>query len=341
MMRCAPSRKAAVAAACALAFAAALPIPLVPAGTGTAGTVLRLSGGSFEPYRFAHARLECEAGIRGHVDAVGTDWNGGERLLYEARYDAWTMAIDLVFYVDEGLKGIEIEADTGSGRQGLNIDLATLALAKAVPNEAELDRRASLRDLPLPFSSPKQARLPAAFRLDASGLSDAASQIAASCFCLDPQTGVLAVLAIFIMSASTLAAMWRRMPPRASLVLTLGLSLLATAAVAVVIPREPRIIIAELPRPKGEGPLPISGDYALDPAVPDGSPVVRYSTSDPGGLSFLAVSTPGKEGIPLSVLEGREGSLVFSSPPSVVARGGSLELHFERWTTGWMSWQHE
>jgi len=340
-MRCAPPRKTIVSLAMALAFAGALPLALMPIETGTSGAGLRLSGGSFEPYRFTHARLECEAGIRGHVEAIGTDWNGGRRLLYEGRNEAWTEAADLVFYVDETLKGIEIEADTGSGRQSLSLDIASLALANAVPDDAELARRAALRDLPLPFSSPRQAKMPAAFRLDASDLSDAASQIAAACFCLDPPTGVLAVLAVFIVAASGLTAMRRRMPPRASLALTLGLSVLATAAVVIVLPREPRIIIAELPQSRGEGSISHSGELVLDSGASDGGPVMRYLTSDPGNLSFLAVSTPGKGGIPLSVMEIREGSFVFSSPPAVFSRSGGLGLHFERWTTGWMAWQDE
>jgi hypothetical protein len=341
MMRCAPSRKAAAAFAFALAFAGALPFPPMPAKAGTAGAGLRLSGGSFEPYRFAHARLECEAGILGQVAAVGTDWNGGKRLLYEGQNEAWTESIDLVLYVDEGLKLIEIEADTGNGRQGLSLDLSTLALRTAAPGDAELARRAALRDLPLPFSSPRQARLPATFRLAASGLSDAASQIAASCLCLDPPTWALAALAIFIAAASGLAAVRRRMPPGASFALTLGLSVLAVAAVVVLLPREPRLIIAELPRPRDGATMPYRGDLVLDSGASDGAPVMRYSTSDPDSLSFFAVSTPGKSGIPLSVMETREGSFVFSSPPAVFAGSGGLELRFERWTTGWMTGEEE
>lgn len=340
-MRCATSWKAAVALAFVLSFAGAPPFSPMPAEAEMAGSGLGLSWESFEPYRFARARLACEAGIRGRVGAVGTDWNGGKRLLYEGRNEAWTDSIDLAFYVDEGLKSIEIEADTGAGRQGLSLDLSVPALSQAVPGDAELARRAALRDLPLPFSTPRQARPPAAFALAASGLSDAASQIAAACLCLDPPTAALAALALFIATVSLLAATRRRMAPGASLAMTLGLSALAVAAVVMFLPREPRIIIAELPRPLVEGSMPYSGDLVLDSGAPDGGSVMRYSTSNPGGLSFFGVSTPGESGVPLSVLEEREGNLVFSSPPAVIAGNGVLELRFERWTTGWLAWQGE
>lgn len=341
MTRCRPSTKAAIALASVLVFAGALPFPAMLVKAGAAGAGLRLSGGSIDPYRFAHSRLECEAGFRGHVSAVGTDWNGETRRLYEGQNEAWTEAIDLVFYVDEDLKSIRVDAETGSGRQSLALDLATLALGRTAPDEAELARRVALRGLPLPFSLPRQSRLPAAFRLEASGLSDAASQIAASCLCLDPPTRAIAALAFFIAAASGLAGMKRRMRPSASLAATLGLSMLAVAAVILLLPRNPRIIIAELPRPQVEGSMPYSGKLVLDSGAPDGASVVRYSASDPGDLSFMAVSTPGKRGIPLSVMEAREGSFVFSSPPVVFARNGGLDLQFERWTTGWMAWQDE
>lgn len=341
MIRYAQSRKPAMALAFALVCAGFLPFPPIRAQAEAVGTNLRLSGGSFAPYRFTHARLESDAGIIGDVRVTGTDWNGGTRPLYAGRNEAWAGAIDLVFYIDEGLKSLEIDAETGSGRQSLSIDLSTLALAKAVPDDAELARRASLRDLPLPFSSPRQARPPENFELAASGLADAASQIAASCLCLDPPTEALAALALFIAAAAGLAAMKRRMQPKTALAATLGLSLLAVAAVILFLPREPRITIADLPRSRGEVSMPYRGNLVLAPGAASGVSVMRYLTSDPPDLSFMAISTPGKSGISLSLMEAQPGSFVFSSPPVVVARGAGLELHFERWTTGWMVWQDE
>lgn len=341
MIRCAPPSKPAMSLVFALVFMGVFPSLPLRATAETAGTSLRLSGGSFVPYRFTHATLECDAGIIGDVRMTGADWGGGTRLLYEGRSKAWAGSIELVFYVDEGLKSLEIEAETGNGRQTLFLDLAPLALAKAAPDDAELARRAFLRDLPLPYSSPRQSKSPASMQLAASGLSDAASQIAASCLCLEPPTGALAALALFIMTAAGLAGLKRRMRPGMSGTATVGLSVLALAAVILLLPREPRITIVDLPRPQGEGSMTYSGQLALESGKEGGASVMRYSTSNHAGLSFAAISTPGKGGIPLLAIEARPGDFVFSSPPVVVAKDAGLELHCERWTTGWMSWQDE
>lgn len=341
MIRCAPPKRPAMSLVFALVLAGVFPFLPLQAPAEAAGTGLRLSGGTFAPYRFTHVRLECEAGIVGDVRVTGDDWNGKKRLLYEGQSKAWAGSIELVFYVDEGLKSLAIEAETGNGRQNLSLDLAALALSKAVPDAAELARRTFLRDLPLPYSSPRQLKSPVAMEMAASGLSDAASQIAASCLCLEPPTRVLAALAFFIVAAAGLAASKRRMRPGMALAATLGLSILALAAVIILLPREPRMIIVDLPRPQGEGAMAYRGRLALESGMVDGASVMRYSASSSAGLSFTAVSTPGKSGIPLSIIEARPGSLVFSSPPIVVAKGAGLELHCERWTTGWMSWPDE
>lgn len=339
MIRCAPSGRKVVAFFFALVFPVASSLVPLQAQAGSQGTGLRLTDAVFEPYRFTHAKLESEAGIIGDIRVTGMDWNGGSRLLFSGRSKAWTKSVDVVFYVDESLKSLAIDAETGSGRQTLTLDLAALALGEAVPDDAELARRAMLRDLPLPFTSPRQTRPPRIFLLAASGLSDAASQIAAACIALEPPTKALGALSLFIVAASGLAALRRRMRPASALTATVCLSLLALSAVAFLIPREPRIIIAHLPQPEGEGPLPYRGDLVLGEDAAGEASVIRYSTSDSGWLSFVAISTPGDRGIPLAVMEARPGSFVFSSSPVVTARGTDLELHCERWTTGWMAWQ--
>jgi len=341
MMRCTTPARPVLRLGFALVFAGAFPFLSLQSPADAAGNGLRLLSGDFAPYRFARARLQCEAGITGEVRVTGTEWNGGKRLLYEGRSKAWTGTMDLVFYVDEGLRSLAIDAETGNGRQDLSLDLAILALSEVVPDDAELGRRAFLRDLPLPYSSPRQARSPVAIQLAASGLSDAASQIAAACLCLEPPTRALAALALFIAAAAGLAAVRRRMRPGMSLAMTLGLSILAVTAVILLLPREPRITIADLPRPQGEGSMAYRGRLALEPGTEKGASVMRYSTSDNAGLSFMAISTPGESGISLSVIEARPGSFVFSSPPVVVAKDAGLELHCEQWTTGWISWQGE
>lgn len=291
-----------------------------------------LEGGPCIPWRFADLRLESPGGILGKVEVWGGFWDGPDLLLYREEVGAWTSSLPIRVYIDESLSWLEARAEgpTGPIRARLELDAADPGLA-SLPGEAV--RRARMRSLVPAWTRAGDGYLPAAIDLGASSPDKAAREVLGSLPLGPPPLASLGILGLFALGATIAAGLPGRKGHRPLAAIVIA-SLAAAALCLALLPRQPRLVVVELPPPDGRGL--VSGRLAASQARPRSQAVTHYASElGASGLSFFVLSTPGKGGIELEALALPGDDLVFSRPPLVAGEDGSFFLSSDLPVTGW------
>ena len=344
-------------------LALALAQPRLPAQTPLAapgssgGSDLRLEGGPFLDYRINRARLLSDSGIEGLVRVEGRLWDGRSVDLFAARAAASTGAMDIAFYLDEGMRGFEVLVDGPVGTERLEVDLATEtasepATAGSAPTAGggRTEVVALLRGLEPPTRVALGPPLPPAIDIENSSLSGAGSR-ALSAFARPAPRRAWPILLLLAAVGIVAAGVPRPEGRRRRLALILPCAAAASATVGLAFAAAPvsTLFVAVFPAYRASAPLSGVLDRRVEPRA--GYSLVSYAPGQaegksqaalpvparPGGsIELLGIAAPVERGIPLDDLDQLGSDLRFASPPSITSRGGRLLVGADELLTGWV-----
>lgn len=305
----------------------------------TASPGLHLEGGPFLPYRLNHAVAVDAEGLSGLIEVSGVRWDGARVSLFRAEQEAQSQSVELAFYVDEDIRGLELKRD---GVREWAIDLAAEEGKTSTISAEETALRARMRGLDPPVHLALTSGAPERFSLMGSDLVLAGFQASSALFGLSVRPAPWFLLAGFALVASLIGiwsvsgGTWRLRLLRG------GATLAAALAVTLMAVPEPTFFRVLL---SGEGPgARVSGTLERRVDRWPGYTQVTYAAGEaegggapgPGSVDLVGLWTPAGTGIPVpEVAPG--GSLVrFSSPPRVIRAGGDLRFASADFITGWV-----
>jgi hypothetical protein len=302
---------------------------------------LSLEGGPFLPYRINHATARSTGGLFGNVELAGQRWDGVRVPLCRMRATTRSEVLDLVFYLDEEIRGLELQVD---GQGPASIDIAAGEGKAGAIEAGETALRSRMRSLNPPVHLAREGEAPERFSLGGSDLVMTGFQASNALFAdpvsrapLVPLGGfVLAVLIAAMIAPSTRR---RRIIARA---LTVSAVLGATVAIVYLAAPRPRLYSVALP---ADGPdARVSGVVERMTEELPGYTRVTYAAgrgegsgnAGSGTVNLVGLWAPGQRGVPVADLV-PPGSLVrFSSPPLVTLLDGEFVFGSKGFVTGWV-----
>jgi hypothetical protein len=223
----------------------------------------------------------------------------------------------------------------------LGLDLAAEAEGAGPPIEAEIARRAALRDLPMPAAGVHPGLLPGSFRLGGEDIAGASLAIGRFLFA---RTGYFRwggfALALLAAAAAALGAARRvgsGRPFRAEVAI-MAIAITVGMAAAVLAPPDPGLVIVNMPDAARTGRM--SGEFRARREMISGVGILDYSiggVKGKTGLAMAGIIAPRGRSLPLGLIEapGTSGCR-FSAPPLVITSGGEFRIETREPIRAWL-----
>jgi len=290
----------------------------------------RLEGGPFLPYRINHATVSREEGLTGRLELLGQRWDGGKVPLFRTEVEGRTQAVDVVFYLDEDIRSLELRAP-GAGP----------AHVELVREEGSDPAEAALRQRMRRFNPPAHLETsgtpPERFSLGGTDLGMAGFQASYALFLLPISRLPLAPLAGFALVAVFAAALGRRGPA-----LRAGAVLAATVLGVYLAAPKPTLYRIVFPAEGPEARMSGVVERRIEER-PGARHVVYAAGQEEGGIQAHGGSTelvglwaPARTGISLEELVPPGARVRFSSPPLATLEHGETRLTAPEFVTGWV-----
>lgn len=304
---------------------------------------LRLEGGPFLPYRINHAVASDAEGMLGSLELAGQRWDGSRVTLFRTFLKARSEAVDLVFYLDEDIRGLELKVEGQGTVRTSSVDLAAGEGRSGAITEGEVEARDRMRRLDPPVHLTPEGSASERFSLMGSDVVMAGFQ-ASSLFGLPVSRvpllllggfALLALAAAAIPSDTTRGKVWAR-------TLAIVASLGATIAVVLLTAHRPTLFTVAF---ADDGPgARVSG--VLERRIDElpGYTRMAYAAGQeegpglpkPDQVELVGIWAPTDGGIPVTDVV-PPGSLVrFSSPPTATVAEGEALLGSKDFITGWV-----
>ncbi len=302
---------------------------------------LRLELGAFQPYRMNTARLLSQEGFSGDLEVSGRLWDGRDIPLFRTHLAAETRAVELVFYLDEDVKGVRCQV----GGRSVDVDLAGIEgrHGGVPPKEATLRGRMRSLDPPVHFAPRGEAS--ERFSLAGTDLVMAGFQASTTLFGPVPSRIPLWWLGGFAVAALVVSALPTRRP-WTRLLLLAGLSV--PVALAVLKVANPRPTLFSVSFPGAVSGTRVAGSLERSLEEKPGYTRMSWNGGAEGGLSapgadrveLVGLWAPAGRGIPLAEAVPQGALVRFSSPPLVSVLEGQALLSSPDFITGWVVHGH-
>ncbi len=309
---------------------------------------LHLEGGPFLPYRINHATATHTDGLLGTVELMGQRWDGTRVPLFRTRVAARSQAVALDFYLDEDIRGLELQVD-GQGSDGsVAFDLAAAEGKAGALAAGETALRKRMRGLDPPVHFAPDGAPPERFSLLGSDLVMAGFQASYGLFAVSASRAPLMplggfVLAALIATAIASSTLGRRIVAR---VLTVTAALGATVAIVLLAIPRPTLFSLAFP---ADGPgVRVSGMVERKVDELPGYTRVTYAAVQGEGASVVSSGTvelvglwaPTGKGVPVADMVPAGALVRFSSPPLATWVEGELVFGSKDFVTGWVVHAH-
>jgi hypothetical protein len=298
---------------------------------------LRLAGGPFLPYRVNHAVANHTDGILGQVELLGRRWDGAWVPLFRTRVVALSQVVELAFYLDEDIRGLELRVE-GQRAEGItSVDLAS-GDGQSGPNDAEeAALRSRMRGLDPPIRLEPAGDAPERFSLVGSDLVLAGLQASSALFVISASRTPLILLGGFVIAALIATMVDRRIAK----VLIVGMALGAAMAVVYLAAPRPTFISVSFPAAGPEARVSGVVERRVE-ELPDYRRVTYAGQGEgtalerAGTVDLVGLWAPVGRGVPLVDIVPPGSRVRFSSPPVATWVDGELRFESKDFITGWV-----
>lgn len=288
----------------------------------TASPSLRLEGGPFLPYRVNQAVAVDDEGLFGRLELLGLRWDGRRIPLFRTQVAARSQSVALVFYLDEDIRGLELQSEGPGSNATAALDLAAVGTIGA----EETLLRTRMRGLKPPVHRSPEEYAPGRFVLSGSDLASAGFQASSALFGHAASRVPLLPLGAFVLAVWVIASISPAAGRRRTILRVVTAATVVTVAIAVVylaVPK-PRLFKVAFPktgvveRKTFEWP-----EYTL----------VVYTGPEAGTVELVGFWAPLGTGIPVADVVPPGARVRFSVPPIATGEG---VLVSEVFVTGWV-----
>ena len=310
---------------------------------------LHLEGGPFLPYRMNHAVVTSPNGLLGTVELLGQRWDGTLAPLYRCQGSARSESVDLVFYLDEDIRGLRLQVDGQESDGAAFIDLATDEGKSGAMEVGETVLRNRMRSLDPPIHLAPDGDPPERFSLVGSDLIMSGFQASSALFSISASRAPLIPIGGFLLIVLITAALPLNTGRRRILASTLTICAAFGSTAVIVYLAVPRPTLFSVAFAADRHDAKISGvmerkvderpgytrvAYAARQELQ--SDAVKPETGNPGTVELVGLWAPTRIGVPVTDIV-PSGSLVrFISPPLVTLVDGVPVLGSKNFITGWV-----
>ena len=305
---------------------------------------LRLDGGPFLPYRINHATATSSEGLFGSVELLGQRWDGTRVPLFRTHVTARSQAVELVFYLDEDIRGLELQVDGQGMEEPVSIDLAASEGKSGAVDESETVLRNRMRGLDPPIHLAPDGDPPQRFSMVGSDPIMAGFQASYALFSISVSRAPLVPLGGFILVTMFAAAITPSTRRRQIIARAITIFVVLGVTVAIVFLAVPRPTLFSVAFPTDRPDARISGVLERRIEELPGYTRVTYAAGqgegfgamESGNVELVGLWAPAGRGVPMADIV-PSGSLVrFSVPPLATLLDGELMFGSKDFVTGWV-----